>query len=87
MANEPEDISTPDPECPPHVDPDYFESIKQGFAHAQQVEAETVSAWEAEVEVFWQNVLLNVSAHVETPIHNFLHAEKEALKARLKLHF
>lgn len=40
--------------------------------------------WEAELDTFWQNVLANVSAKVETPIHNFLREETEALKARLK---
>lgn len=40
--------------------------------------------WEAELDAFWQNVLFNVSSKVETPIHNFLHAETEALRARLK---
>jgi hypothetical protein len=43
-----------------------------------------IPAWEAEIEAFWQNILINVSSKVETPIHNYLHAEKEALKARLK---
>lgn len=42
-----------------------------------------LSALHAEVDAFWANVLANVSAHVETPIHNYLHAEKEALKARI----
>jgi len=37
-----------------------------------------------EIEAFWSNVLLNVSSKVETPIHNFLHSETEALKVRLK---
>ena len=43
-----------------------------------------LAPWEAEIEVFWQNVVLNVSPHVETSIHNFLHDELAALKARLK---
>ena len=51
---------------------------------ASAAAAAIVAPWEAEVERFWQNVVLNVSTKVETPIHNFLHAEKEALKARLK---
>ena len=36
-----------------------------------------------EVEVFWANILANVSDKVETPIHNFILAETEALKARI----
>lgn len=40
-----------------------------------------------EIEVFWSNVFANVSAKVETPIHNYLHAEKEALKARVEALF
>jgi hypothetical protein len=43
-----------------------------------------MTAWENEVEVFWQNITLNVSPHIETPLNNFLLSEKEALKARLK---
>lgn len=40
-----------------------------------------------EVDTFWANVIANVSARVETPIHNYLHDEKEALKARLSVLF
>jgi len=40
--------------------------------------------WEREIEVFWANVFANVSSKVETPIHNYLLTETEALKARLK---
>lgn len=46
-----------------------------------------IPAWEAEIEAFWQNILLNVSSKVETPIHNFLRSEIDALKARLRAHF
>ena len=41
----------------------------------------------AEVDTFWQNVFANVSSKIETPLHNYLHAETEALKARLKALF
>ena len=37
-----------------------------------------------EIEVFWANVFSNVSGRVETSVHNYLHTETEALKARLK---
>lgn len=40
--------------------------------------------WEAEIEAFWTNVLTNVSPRVETPIHNLLFDETEALKVRLR---
>lgn len=50
---------------------------------APEQQAAPVPAWEAEVDVLWQNLLVNVSARVETPIHNFLHDEVQALKARL----
>ncbi len=53
-------------------------------AGEDQAPEPVLTAWEQEIERFWQNVVLNVSTKVETPIHNFLHAEKEALKARLK---
>ena len=45
------------------------------------------SQWEREIEVFWANVFANVSTKVETPIHNYLLTETEALKARLKALF
>ena len=45
------------------------------------------SAWEIEIERFWQNVFTNVSGKVETSVHNYLHTETEALKARLKALF
>ena len=41
----------------------------------------------AEVDTFWQNVFANVSSKIETPLHNYLHAETEALKSRLKALF
>jgi hypothetical protein len=44
-------------------------------------------AWEIEIETFWANVFANVSNKVETPIHNYLLTETEALKARLKALF
>ena len=46
-----------------------------------------LAQWEIEVETFWKNVFANVSSKVETPIHNYLLTETEALKARLKALF
>ena len=37
----------------------------------------------AEVDVLWGNVFANVSSRVETPIHNYLESEIQALKARI----
>lgn len=49
--------------------------------------AVSLAQWEIEVETFWKNVFANVSNKVETPIHNYLLTETEALKARLKALF
>lgn len=42
-----------------------------------------IEAIHQEIEAFWENIRANVSSHIETPLHNFMHAEKEALKARI----
>ena len=64
-------MDVPDEEAPaPDLVP---EEISQHCALALQ-----------EIEVFWANVFSNVSGRVETSVHNYLHTETEALKARLK---
>ena len=40
-----------------------------------------------EIEAFWESFRANVSSKVETPVHNFMHGEKEALKARISALF
>ena len=47
----------------------------------------TVRTWEDEVDAFWQNLCMNVMPRLDTDVHNFIHAEKESLKARLKAFF
>jgi hypothetical protein len=41
----------------------------------------------AEVEAMWQSLFANVCNQVDTRIHNFMHGEKEALKARISALF
>ena len=51
---------------------------------AEPVPPDVIPAWEAEIDCFWQNIFVNVSSKVDTPTHNYLLTEIEALKARLK---
>ena len=74
MAKEPEEIQ-------PEAEPVHFED-ETGAAFP--ADPTPPAPWEAEIDAFWQNILANVSAKVETPVHNFLREETEALKARLK---
>ena len=37
----------------------------------------------ARVDVLWNNIVANVSALIPTIAHNFIHQEKEALKAEI----
>lgn len=56
----------------------------------EKIEAEAgdiLAKVHAEVDAMWLAIFTNVSNRVETPIHNFLHNEKEALKARLSALF
>ncbi|WP_257306301.1 hypothetical protein [Geothrix campi] len=80
MPDEPEEIQ---PEAEPKTEP-----TNSGLAFDVIVgvppDLIPPAPWEAEIDAFWQNILANVSAKVETPIHNFLREETEALKARLK---
>ena len=78
MDQEPEALSVPQdaPVAPPEPVP----------SPSPQPEAPppVLAQWEIEIETFWKNVFANVSSKVETPIHNYLLSETEALKARLK---
>ena len=83
---------TPNPAEEPTLTPQT--AIEQIEARAEEAIAaikatpsEMEAKVHAEVDTFWANVVANVSARVETPIHNFIHAEKEALKARLSALF
>lgn len=42
-----------------------------------------LAAWENEIEVWFQDMRQNLG-HLDTAVHNHLHAAKEALKARLR---
>ncbi len=68
----------PDPEAPVSL------AGKSDETPAPAGEAQAPAPWETELNTFWQNLLANVSPYVETSIHNFLHSETEALRARLK---
>ena len=66
---------SPEPEA--QVPADAPESIPEGISKHCALALQ-------EIEVFWANVFSNVSGRVETSVHNYLHTETEALKARLK---
>lgn len=75
----------PNGEAPPHVDQAFFDTLPSSEEAARRAGLlDEPAAWEAEVHAFWENIVRNVSTQVATPIHNFIHAEVEALKARLK---
>ena len=57
--------------------------IEAAPAAAETKVSEAVAKVHAEIDTFWENVTRNVIAEVPTRIHNFINAEKDALKARI----